>query len=400
MLEDRYFKSACEVRDGLNGPMIVGYASVFNSFSENLGGFVEQIDPGAFNVTVTQADVRGLGNHDPNWLLGRTKPGTLRLAVDERGLRYEIDVNTLDPDGQRALAKVKRGDWDGSSFSFQCIRDEWDWKQDPPQRRVLECALVDVGPVTFPAYPDATSAARSRVAAFSRVAKRAGRRPEELAEMSSNEIRSLFGVSSETVAGVVGVEGEVRAGKTISAATEEQIRAAMDTLEALLSNTTTEDDTSTDDEEGAESSSARMALRPVMNMLARELAVRAMPDMGGDPDNLAVMSGAVAAAYLQKIADLGLPVPEGGYWLSPVADQDGDADGDGPTLFVVSDSSGSYYVLADGSSASVVAWDGYEWSSVWRSASVPGESRGVSVSVASAIVQTRARLIDTLTAAS
>ncbi len=38
---------------------ITGYAAIFNSFSEDLGGFVERIDPQAFD-TVMQDDVRML----------------------------------------------------------------------------------------------------------------------------------------------------------------------------------------------------------------------------------------------------------------------------------------------------------------------------------------------------
>jgi HK97 family phage prohead protease len=159
-IERRDFKGACEIRAGASGkPMIAGYAAVFNTWSQNLGGFVEQIDRRAFDKTLQEADVRALGNHDKNWLLGRTGNGTMRLSSDSNGLEYEIDVNLADPDGQRALAKVERGDWDGASFGFRTIRDEWDFRKDPRERRLLETALRDVGPVTFPAYMDTSSVA-------------------------------------------------------------------------------------------------------------------------------------------------------------------------------------------------------------------------------------------------
>jgi HK97 family phage prohead protease len=188
MTETRAFKTSCEVRDTESGPTIVGYAAVFNSDSLDMG-FIEQVDPGAFSKTLQEADVRGLFNHDSNWLLGRSKAGTLRLSVDRTGLRYEIDVNAQDPDGQRAIAKVRRGDCDGSSFTFQTIRDEWNWEASPPQRRLLEVSLVDVGPVTYPAYPDATAAAR----ALEPVASRVGRPVDELVTaLRSGEIRSLL----------------------------------------------------------------------------------------------------------------------------------------------------------------------------------------------------------------
>lgn len=188
-MEQRSHKGTVELRSAPDGsPVIFGYAAVFNRDSENMG-FIEQVDPRAFDKTVKEADVRALGNHDVDWLLGRSKSGTLRLFVDSVGLGYEIDINQNDPDGQRAIEKVKRGDLDGSSFTFATIQDQWNWETSPPQRRLLEVALSDVGPVVFPAYPDATAASR----ALDPIARRLGRPVDELVDaMSRGEIRSLL----------------------------------------------------------------------------------------------------------------------------------------------------------------------------------------------------------------
>lgn len=59
---------------------ILGYGSVFNSRSEPLWGFREIIKPGAFD-DVLNDDVRGLFNHDPNFILGRSAAGTLSLCL-------------------------------------------------------------------------------------------------------------------------------------------------------------------------------------------------------------------------------------------------------------------------------------------------------------------------------
>ena len=61
---------------------IVGYAAVFNSFSEEMYGFREKIAPGCFTKTIKEDDVRALWNHDSNHVLGRNKSGTLTLSED------------------------------------------------------------------------------------------------------------------------------------------------------------------------------------------------------------------------------------------------------------------------------------------------------------------------------
>lgn len=140
---------------------IVGYGAVFNTLSENLGGFREKIAPGAFD-TVLNDDVRGLINHNPGHVLGRTASGTLRLSIDAQGLRYDIDP----PDTQYArdlLVSMERGDVKESSFRF--VVDEDKWEEDEEGRIVRTIIkisrLLDVGPVTYPAYPDASAAQRS-----------------------------------------------------------------------------------------------------------------------------------------------------------------------------------------------------------------------------------------------
>ena len=85
------------VVDGLsdNGgePAIEGYASVFDSWSEELGGnspFREKVVKGAFEETIQVDDIRALFNHDPNYVLGRNKAGTLTLEEDDKGLKVKI----------------------------------------------------------------------------------------------------------------------------------------------------------------------------------------------------------------------------------------------------------------------------------------------------------------------
>lgn len=160
-LERRTFLGDVEFRAEEGSLRAIGYAAMFGSYSQNLGGFVERIAPGAFTKTIQEADVRALFNHDQNMVLGRNKSGTLRLKEDRKGLAYEIDLP--DTTLGRDLAKsLERGDISGSSFGFRAISDEWGETEDGfPLRTLLQVALRDVGPVTFPAYTDASSSLRS-----------------------------------------------------------------------------------------------------------------------------------------------------------------------------------------------------------------------------------------------
>jgi HK97 family phage prohead protease len=143
-------------RADVNGQTIAGYAAVFNSPSEDLGGFIEYIAPGAFD-SVMNDDVRGFYNHDYNYLLGRASSGTLRLSTDERGLRYEIDLpNTTYANDLIEL--MRRGDVNQSSFAFMIESDNWSVKGKQNIRTITKISrLIDVAPVVIPAYPAATS---------------------------------------------------------------------------------------------------------------------------------------------------------------------------------------------------------------------------------------------------
>lgn len=150
-----------ELRSDDGEHRISGYAAKFNTLSENLGGFREQIRAGAFDGVLID-DVRALFNHDPSMILGRTKAGTLHLDSDGTGLRYTIDP----PDTQyaRDLHKsIERGDVTQSSFAFQV--DDDDWREDDDGRIIRTInkvkRLFDISPVTYPAYPDTSVAARS-----------------------------------------------------------------------------------------------------------------------------------------------------------------------------------------------------------------------------------------------
>jgi uncharacterized protein len=167
-LFERRFVSRAELRviEDNDGRMhIRGYGAVFDEWSENLGGFREQVTSSAFNKTLQEADVRSLWNHDANYVLGRTSSGTLSLFVDQRGLGYDV----IPPDAQWArdlVMSIRRGDVDGSSFGFRTTKDDWrEVEGIGVGRRLIEVELYDVGPVTWPAYPQTSAEARAKARA-------------------------------------------------------------------------------------------------------------------------------------------------------------------------------------------------------------------------------------------
>jgi len=188
-----------EVRAAQNEkPKIAGYAAVYNQESEDLGGFREIIEPGFFSE-VLSGDVRGLWNHDTNFVLGRTKSGTLRLIDDNQGLGFQIDPPENDLIRDMVLMPMQRGDVDQSSFLFAVKRkdtdgangDEWIEKDDGTYLRILKpggCReLLDVSVVTFPAYTQTSAQARSM---FETIKNQSAGNPGQEADLPESEVES------------------------------------------------------------------------------------------------------------------------------------------------------------------------------------------------------------------
>jgi uncharacterized protein len=152
-------------------PIIRGTAPVFNAISEvlfdpNIGPFREVIESQALDKLFEKGTPDCRARFDHKILLGRTKSGTLQLTKTDAGIEYTIFVNANDPEGIGAYEKVRRGDADGSSFMFVSVpeSESWEMQDGIPLRRVREISeFMDVGPVTFPAYPQTSANARSKM---------------------------------------------------------------------------------------------------------------------------------------------------------------------------------------------------------------------------------------------
>lgn len=159
--ERRFTSVPVEIRAGSESRTIGGYAAKFNRMSQNLGGFREQIDTRAMNKSRGDGwpDVMARYNHDDNMLLGTTGAGTLRLHVDDVGLRYEVDLPAARAD---VYELTQRGDVRQSSFAFIAFEDDWETDDTGfPLRTLRSLQLLDVAPVNTPAYLDTSVGLRS-----------------------------------------------------------------------------------------------------------------------------------------------------------------------------------------------------------------------------------------------
>lgn len=149
-----------EVRMDGDKPKVIGYASVFGSLSNDLGGFREYIGKDAFEGRL-EDDVRFLINHD-GLPLARTTNGTLKLSVDEKGLKYEAEMPDTT-DSRDLMELLKNGTVNQSSFAFIVEEDSWEMNDGQNIRTIDKISrLFDVSAVTYPAYEEATSSVALR----------------------------------------------------------------------------------------------------------------------------------------------------------------------------------------------------------------------------------------------
>ena len=148
-----------ELRQEGDDNVVVGYGSVFNTLSNELGGFREIIAEGAFDGRL-EDDVRFLINHE-GLPLARTTNGTLKLTTDERGLKYEARVANTSL-GRDLIELMRNGTINQSSFAFVVEDDSWEVRDGVNVRTINKVSrLYDVSAVTYPAYEEASVALRS-----------------------------------------------------------------------------------------------------------------------------------------------------------------------------------------------------------------------------------------------
>lgn len=171
----RALPAALELRADGDSPTMFGHFAVFNrwtlidSFFE--GTFLERIAPGAFKKTFSENrdSIKVLAEHGYDPTIGKRALGTINiLREDEEGGYYEVSLVDAQDVRELILPRLRQNLY-GASFRFSVIREEIDEEpgtstENPkgmPERTIKECRLFEFGPVTFPAYADASASARS-----------------------------------------------------------------------------------------------------------------------------------------------------------------------------------------------------------------------------------------------
>lgn len=158
--------SELETRSGSlatpRGTTVEGYAAVFNSPTQIGDFFIEKIAPGAFTNSIRGSDVAALLGHDDNRILGRQSNGTLKLNEDARGLHFTLELDPDSPEGQTAIAAIRRRDIVGCSFGFQVLAESWEEGDRLPIRTLEEIRLFEISAVAFPAYNDTSVAVKAQ----------------------------------------------------------------------------------------------------------------------------------------------------------------------------------------------------------------------------------------------
>jgi len=175
MIERRFVKGA-EVRATKKGegdkakPVLEGYAAVFGEdyvlYESKSFRAIERVKQGAFTRAIEEKqDVRCCFNHNPDNVLARTANDTLKLAQDQKGLRFEASLDARTHIAQDVLCFIDRGDVDGCSFAFFVRKQNWTETEDDGfttyVREIEDLDLFEQGPVLFPAYIGTSVGARA-----------------------------------------------------------------------------------------------------------------------------------------------------------------------------------------------------------------------------------------------
>jgi len=183
-----------------------GYAAVFDQLSEDLGGFQEKIQRGAFAKTIKEGNVKFQVNHE-GLALASTSKKTLIVEEDKQGLRVDVHLPMASPDVQSLHYAIQAGGIDQMSFAFNTVQDEWEALDTAnPIRTLKEVRLYEVSAVNYPAYPQ-TSIAVARCIVLQAIS--AMRKGRVLSGMNEGKLKEAVDAINSATASIAEVLAQV-----------------------------------------------------------------------------------------------------------------------------------------------------------------------------------------------
>lgn len=140
--------------------VIEGYFALYDQETELFQNSFEIISKGAFDKTINN-DIRALWNHNTQYVLGRSKNGSLQLRADEKGLYATIKLPNTQY-AQDLYELVQRGDIDQASFGFNILDEDLEELSNGYRWRIKNIDLHEISVVTFPQYENTSVQARSK----------------------------------------------------------------------------------------------------------------------------------------------------------------------------------------------------------------------------------------------
>lgn len=158
---------------GQENMVIEGYAVLFNTLSEDLGGFREVIAPNALD-DVDVDDVKCLIDHEFGYVIGRTKADTLKLTVDDKGLHFKCELPNTSY-AKDIYESIKVGNVNNCSFRYTLPKGDpsaktWTREKGEYVQTINKIdELIEVSVVTIPAYKDTSVEVAQRAKDFERI---------------------------------------------------------------------------------------------------------------------------------------------------------------------------------------------------------------------------------------
>lgn len=189
--------------------LLSGHFSAFNNWyrvnSMWEGDFLERTAPGFAAKTIAEDrdHMRVLFDHGFDSIGNKVLGPIQDLREDDTGPYYEVPL--FDTSYNRDLLPGLKAGVYGASFRMRVEEDSWDDEPDPsdynpkglPERTITRAKVMEFGPVTFPANPEASASVRSATdefyerlrekdrGAFEEAVRAAGRNPFDLADLGA-----------------------------------------------------------------------------------------------------------------------------------------------------------------------------------------------------------------------